>query len=191
VTNMHFERFKDDLESRLRKYLRPHTSFRLVEDIRVKFNLKYPDANDPPEHEHPMVAVGIVLLSSAILGTANIEKLVKFTGYSRPFISAIAFNMENNKLWVDGQYGEESTGDGSRLMDLLMTTMNSGRTSALHVARRGSLKPTVTLPWILAKSIGMSSHRKTRRRADATAEYVISATGLTPLVRFVKCGYVP
>jgi hypothetical protein len=110
VTNMHFERFKDDLESRLRKYLRHHTSFRLVEDIRVKFNLKYPDANDPPEHEHPMVAVGIVLLSSAILGTANIEKLVKFTGYSRPFISAIAFNMENNKLWVDGQYGEDQYG---------------------------------------------------------------------------------
>lgn len=110
MTNMHFERFKDDLESRLRKYLRPHTSFRLVEDIRVKFNLKYPDANDPPEHEHPMVAVGIVLLSSAILGTANIEKLVKFTGYSRPFISAIAFNMENNKLWVDGQYGEDQYG---------------------------------------------------------------------------------
>jgi hypothetical protein len=31
----------------------------------------------------------------------------KFTDYSPNFISAIAFNMENNKLWVDGEYGEE------------------------------------------------------------------------------------
>lgn len=107
MTNTHFERFKDDLESRLREYLRYHTSFRLVEDIRLKFNLKYPDPDDPPDHEHVMVAVGIVLLSSAILGTASVEKLVKFTGYSRNFISAIAFNMENNKLWVDGEYRED------------------------------------------------------------------------------------
>jgi hypothetical protein len=107
VTNKHFGRFRDDLESRLREYLRHQTSFRLVEDIRLKFNLKYPDVNDPPDQEHVMVAVGIVLLSSAILGTANIEKLVKFTGYSRNFISAIAFNMENNKMWVGGEYGEE------------------------------------------------------------------------------------
>jgi hypothetical protein len=71
---------------------------------------------------------------------------------------------------------KNSTGDGSRLMDLLMTTMNSGRTSRLHVARRGSLEPTAILPWILAKSIGMSGHSRTRLRADATPEYLISAS---------------
>jgi hypothetical protein len=107
MTNTEFERFKDDLESRLQEYIRHHTRFKFVEDIRRKFNLKYPDPEDQPGHEHPMDAVGIVLLSSAILGTANVEKLVKFTGYSSTFISAIAFNMENNKLWVDGEYREE------------------------------------------------------------------------------------
>ena len=53
-----------------------------------------------------MVAVGIVLLSSAILGTGDIEKLVKFTGYTREFVSAIAFNMQNNNLWVNDQFEE-------------------------------------------------------------------------------------
>ena len=110
MTNTQFERFKDDLELRLQEHIRHHTRFKLVEDIRRKFNLKYPDPEDQPGHEHPMDAVGIVLLSSAILGTANIETLVKFTGYSRRFISAIAFNMKNNNLWVDSQYGEDQYG---------------------------------------------------------------------------------
>lgn len=58
--------------------------------------------------EHPMTATGLVLLSAAILGTTNPTKLVLFAGYSRQFISAISFNMENNQLWVNGHYQASS-----------------------------------------------------------------------------------
>jgi hypothetical protein len=85
---------------------RPTTSFRDVEDIRLQLNSRYPDVNDPPETEDPMIAVGIVLISAIILGTTDISGLVKFTGYSENFISAIASNMTQNKLWVNGGYDE-------------------------------------------------------------------------------------
>ena len=75
-----------------------------IEDIRLEFNTRFPDVNDPPEDEHPMTAVGIVLISAIILGTTDIARLAKFTGYSENFISAIAFNMIQNKLWVQGMY---------------------------------------------------------------------------------------
>jgi hypothetical protein len=90
---MKMTRLNDRQES-----LKHRTSFRLVEDIRAKFNIKYPDVNDPPENEHPMTAVGIVLLSAIILETTDIGKLVRFTGYSPAFISAISANMRHNKL---------------------------------------------------------------------------------------------
>jgi hypothetical protein len=84
----------------------PTRSFRDIEDVRLEFNCRYPEANDPPQTEHPMTAVGIVLISAIILGTTEISELVTFTGYSENFISAIAFNMTHNKLWVDGAYDE-------------------------------------------------------------------------------------
>jgi hypothetical protein len=54
--------------------------------------------------EHPMSAVGLVLFSAAIMGTTDAGDLILFTGYSRKFFEAIALNMENNQLWVGGQY---------------------------------------------------------------------------------------
>ena len=54
-----------------------------------------------------MTAVGIVLLSAIILETTNIGRLVKFTGYSPGFISAISANMRHNKLWENGRYNEK------------------------------------------------------------------------------------
>jgi len=54
--------------------------------------------------DHPIDAVQVVLLTAAILGTINVVKLASFTGYSRQFISAIALNMKNNHLWINGQY---------------------------------------------------------------------------------------
>lgn len=62
------------------------------------------DRDDNNPYEHPMTAVGIVLMSAAAIGTIDGATLAQFTGYSRPFISAITFNMENNHLWVDGRY---------------------------------------------------------------------------------------
>lgn len=102
------ELFKRDLERRLEEYLRSRTSFKLIEDIRGKLLTKYPEVNEPPEEEPPMMAVAAVLLSAIILQTTELEKLVKFTGYSPAFIAAITSNMKHNKLWVAGRYMEAS-----------------------------------------------------------------------------------
>jgi hypothetical protein len=99
---MRMTRLNDRQES-----LKHRISFSLVEDIRAKFNIKYPDVNDPPENEHPKTAVGIVLLSAIILETTDIGKLVRFTSYSPAFISAISANMRHNTLWENGRYKEE------------------------------------------------------------------------------------
>jgi len=64
-----------------------------------------------------MTAAGLVLLSAAIFGTTDHTKLILFTGYSRQFISAISLNMENNQLWVDGQYKSWSWLSSDRKID--------------------------------------------------------------------------
>ncbi len=74
-----------------------------VEDTRTILRTRYPDPEDP-DSEHPMALAGILLLSAAILGTTDAKTLIQFTGYSPEFISAITFNMQNNKLWFDGRY---------------------------------------------------------------------------------------
>ena len=51
---------------------------------------------DTKPYLHPMTAVGIVLLTAALLETINQRKLVKLTTYTSRFISAIALNMANN-----------------------------------------------------------------------------------------------
>ena len=67
-----------------------------------------PGVDDPGECEGPypnaVNAAKVVLMSAALLGTTNTVRLEQFTGYSRTFISAIKFNMENNHLWSDGRY---------------------------------------------------------------------------------------
>lgn len=55
-------------------------------------------------HEHPMTAIGVVLISSIALGTIDIGQLSEFTKYSCRFIKAISRNMENSGLWKDGKY---------------------------------------------------------------------------------------
>jgi hypothetical protein len=82
-------------------------SFNLVQDIRRRLRIKYPDVDESADNEHPMTAVGIVLVSAAVLGTTEIGRLITFTGYSSEFISAIEFNMQQNKLWVNNRYDEE------------------------------------------------------------------------------------
>jgi len=89
------------------EFLKRRTSFKLVEDIRAKLNANYPEVNEPPKNEHPMIAVGIVLLSAIILETTDIGRLVKFTDYSQEFVSAIAANMQHNELWENGRYKKE------------------------------------------------------------------------------------
>jgi len=72
-------------------------------DLLLVMQFLYPDVDDDLEHyEHPMTAVGVVLLSAALVGTTKVKELARFTGYSRHFISAIVTNMQNNRLWIDG-----------------------------------------------------------------------------------------
>ena len=73
-----------------------------MDDIRQKLTSRFPEVNDPPETEHPMIAVGVVLVSAIILQTTDISRLVTITGYSRSFVSAVALNMIHNTLWIAG-----------------------------------------------------------------------------------------
>src|SRR2546427_12550063 len=90
-----------------------------------------------------MTAVGLILLSAALLQTIEPRELRLFTGYSREFISAIGLNMQNNKLWTEGRYeyfdfalcrGNYSIQDGF------------GTTSRLHADRSGCQPATPNSP---------------------------------------------
>jgi hypothetical protein len=56
-----------------------------VADLRPILQVVYPELEDDRNadgYDHPMAAVGLVLLSAAIIGTVEARKLVIFTGYS-------------------------------------------------------------------------------------------------------------
>jgi hypothetical protein len=81
-------------------------------DIRAAFKKRYPDVDDEGfsiecsgfVHEHPMTAIATVLISSIMLATTDVSRLATFTGYSERFVSAIAVNMANSRLWKNGEY---------------------------------------------------------------------------------------
>jgi hypothetical protein len=75
-----------------------------LENLKRFMHKRFPDVEDDCDDKHPMTAVGVVLLAAAILDTADSNALIRFTGYSREFISAINFNMENNRIWSGGRY---------------------------------------------------------------------------------------
>ena len=62
-----------------------------------------------------MTAIEVVLISSIVLGTTEVNKLAEFTDYSKRFIRTIAWNMENNRLWEDGKYKCASWSSGNLL----------------------------------------------------------------------------
>jgi len=72
--------------------------------LRTLMNVMFPDVDDGEDDENVLTAVGIVLLSAAIIGSTDATKLISFNGYSLPFISAITINEQNNQLWVDSRY---------------------------------------------------------------------------------------
>lgn len=55
-------------------------------------------------HDSPRIAIGLVLISSIVLGTTDPVKLTQFTGYSERFVRGIANNLENSGLWKNGKY---------------------------------------------------------------------------------------
>jgi len=83
-----------------------------AQDIRRAFKIRYPDVDNDKfaiehsgfVHEHPMTAIGTVLISSILLGTTDVCRLAEFTRYSQRLIRVIAANMENSYLWRDGKY---------------------------------------------------------------------------------------
>lgn len=98
-------------------------SMKTAEEIREAFTARYPDVDDDEfslehsgfAHEHPMTAIGVVLVSSIVLGTTDVNKLVEFTRYSERFVHAIAVNMENSRLWKAGKYDCSSWSSGNLL----------------------------------------------------------------------------
>src|SRR6476620_4054123 len=94
-----------------------------MDDIRTAFKNRYPEVDNDEFAlqqfgfvvENPMSAIGIVLLSSILLGTTDVAQLAQFISYSRQFIRAIAWNMDNNRLWKDGKYECASWSSGKLL----------------------------------------------------------------------------
>jgi hypothetical protein len=66
----------------------------------LEFNIKHSGF----AHEHPLIAIAVVLISSIVLATTNPAKLKEFTRYSDRFIRDIAANMQISGLWRDDKY---------------------------------------------------------------------------------------
>ena len=94
-----------------------------AEEIRKTLKQIYPDVDDDAfsiepsgfVHEHPLIAIGVVLISSIVLGTTDPAKLVRFTKYSRRFVCGVATNMENSRLWKYDKYDRSSWSSGNLL----------------------------------------------------------------------------
>lgn len=92
--------------------------------LRDLMQIMFPDVEDgradTGTYEHPMTAVGTVLLSSAMLDMKDVRALTAFTSYSSEFVSAIVLNMLNNRLWTDTGYdhSEWLREDGIDLQEL-------------------------------------------------------------------------
>lgn len=63
-------------------------------------NHKYPEVGP----YCPFFAVQVVLFAAACLENTDVCYLSVFTGCRKDFVQAIAQNMLNNKLWLDGKY---------------------------------------------------------------------------------------
>lgn len=73
-----------------------------ADNLRELMRAMYPDVDDGSEH--PMTAVGVVLLAAGIFGITDQDALVLFTGYPKAFIFGILFNLRQNGVWENGSY---------------------------------------------------------------------------------------
>jgi len=81
-------------------------------EIRDALERRYPEVTDPEfnlehsgvAHEHPLIAIGVVLISSIVLATTDAVRLAEYTRYSERFVRAVAANMEISGLWKKDSY---------------------------------------------------------------------------------------
>jgi hypothetical protein len=73
-----------------------------ADHLRELMRAMYPDVDDGSEH--PMTAVGVMLLAAGLLEITDEEALVRFTRYPKAFIFAIVFNLRENRIWNNGSY---------------------------------------------------------------------------------------
>jgi hypothetical protein len=86
-----------------------------ADNLRELMRAMYPDVDDG--WEHPMTAVGVVLLAAGIFGITDEDALVRFTGYPKAFIFAILFNLRENGIWKNGSYDCSGWLSGSGAID--------------------------------------------------------------------------
>jgi hypothetical protein len=65
---------------------------------------KFPDPGPELVSVRAYRAVAGVLFSAALLGTAAVPELARFTGLHPAFIAAISWNMHNSRLWTPAGY---------------------------------------------------------------------------------------
>jgi hypothetical protein len=73
-----------------------------ADHLRELMRAMYPDLDDGSEH--PMTAVGVVLLAAGIFGITDEAALIRLTGYPKAFIFAIRHNLRANGVWENGSY---------------------------------------------------------------------------------------
>jgi hypothetical protein len=81
-------------------------------EIRDALEERYPEVTDPEfnlehtgiAHEHPLIAIGVVLISSIVLATTDPVRLMEYTKYSERFVRAVAANMQISGLWKNDKY---------------------------------------------------------------------------------------
>ena len=73
-----------------------------ADNLRELMRAMYPDVDDGTEH--PMTAVGIVLLAAGIFGITDEDALVRFTSYPKAFIVALIVNLRENGIWENSSY---------------------------------------------------------------------------------------
>lgn len=77
---------------------------RNAEYLRLLMRTMFPDPAPSNDSEHRLDAIGTVLLAAGIFAITDQDELGRVTEYSKPFISAILFNLQGNKGLVDGCY---------------------------------------------------------------------------------------
>lgn len=81
-------------------------------EIREALEKYYPDVTDLEfnikhsgyAHEHPLIAIAVVLISSIVLASTDPAELKEFTKYSGRFTRAVSANMQISGLWRDNKY---------------------------------------------------------------------------------------